>query len=382
MKKILKAIKIILLFIVSLILLATLYINFHPIFGGDPNLEMINKIKNSPNFDGEHFKNLIPTNKVSIGKGTQKRKIDRWALFKNFIFPPKGKNPQKPLITQKLALEKLKNGEFVWFGHSTVLFRTNNMNIMTDPVFNNAAPIPFAISPFEMTNRPQIKDLPNLDIVLISHDHYDHLDYYAIKEIQNKVKHFYVPLGVKAHFLSWGISETKVSEYDWYQEELIDKIKLVFTPSRHFSGRGIFNHNKTLWGSWVILAPKLKVYFSGDGGYSPEFAKIGKKFGGFDIAFIENGAYNVAWKDIHMLPEQSAQAGIDLKAKTVLPIHWGKFDLSTHVWKEPVTRISEALASYNQGAKEKINLVTPRIGEIFNLESLPQSKWWEENDEQ
>ncbi|MDP8098504.1 MBL fold metallo-hydrolase [Pasteurella atlantica] len=378
MKTALKILKKLLLLTAVLVIIGVLYVNLHPTFGDDPNAESMDKIQQSTHFDGEHFQNLIPTNATSIGMAQGERKIDRLALTMNFIFPPKGKNPDKPLITKKL--NSLNNGEFVWLGHSTVLFKTNNTTIITDPVFHNASPIPFLVEPFEMTNTPKVADLPFIDVVLISHDHYDHLDYQGIKQMNAKVGHFYVPLGVKAHLLRWGVVNEKVTEYDWYEEVNFNHIQFVFAPSRHFSGRGIFNHRQTLWGSWAIIAPKLKAYFSGDGGYSPEFAKIGQRFGGFDIAFMEDGAYNESWKDVHMLPEQTAQASIDIQTKVVLPIHWGKFDLATHQWNEPVQRIAKALQTYNDKVSEqdKIKLVTPRIGEIFNLNKLPKLEWWEE----
>ncbi len=377
MKKLLKFLKIVLILILGLVLIAILYINFHPTFGGSPNVDSLAKIKQSPHFDGEHFQNLVKTQASTIRIDGDK--TDKMALLKNFLFPPEGKNPEI-VNTQKINANVLKNEEFIWLGHSTVLFKTDDVTIITDPVFHNASPVPFTIEPFAMTHKPTIDDLPFIDAVLISHDHYDHLDYKAITALKTKVGHFYVPLGVKAHLLRWGIAENQVSEYDWYEETTINNIQLVFAPSRHFSGRGLFNHRQTLWGSWAIIAPQLKVYFSGDGGYSPEFAKIGQRFSGFDIAFIEDGAYNKRWQDVHMLPEQSAQAGIDVGAKVILPIHWGKFDLSTHQWTEPVRRIKKALSKHNAtlGDAEKIQLATPKIGEIFSVNALPQSEWWEE----
>ncbi len=384
MKRVLQILKMILIFFIGVvivnILIVVLYLNFHPAFGDSPSVESMARIKKSAHFDGEHFNNLVSTAATTVGITKKKRKINRWKLFKNFISPPKGKNPDKAIITDTLKAKALDNEEFVWLGHSTILFKTNNTTIITDPVFHNAAPVPFAFKPFDMTNTPKIEDLPFIDAVLISHDHYDHLDYKAIKKIDSKVGHFYVPLGVKAHLLRWGVTDEKVSEYDWYEETNINDIKLVFTPSRHFSGRSIFNHRQTLWGSWAIIAPDIKVYFSGDGGYSPEFAKIGQRFSGFDMAFIEDGAYNESWKQVHMFPEQSAQAGIDIQTKVILPIHWGKFDLSTHKWTDPVRRIGEALSKHNDTVPEQehIKLATPRIGEVFSLDKLPQSKWWED----
>ncbi len=382
MKKIFKIFKMLILLTAIFVIAVILYINLHPAFGDSPNDNSMARIKKSAHFDGEHFKNLINTNATTVGHSQGKRKIDRWALLKNFMFPPEGKNPEI-IKTKQLNINNLKNGQFVWFGHSTVLFKTNNTTIITDPIFHNAAPVPFMVMPFKMTKTPKMEDLPFVDAVLISHDHYDHLDYKAIKYLKSKVGHFYVPLGVKAHLLRWGVANDKVSEYDWYEETNINDIKLVFTPSRHFSGRGILNHRKTLWGSWAVIAPKIKIYFSGDGGYSPEFAKIGQRFKGFDMAFMEDGAYNVSWQHVHMLPEQTAQACIDVQTKIVLPIHWGKFDLSTHKWNEPVKRLGEALQKHNDtiDTPKQIKLATPRIGEVFSVDSLPQSEWWTENIE-
>ncbi len=380
LRRILKILKFIFFALVALVIFGVLYVYFHPTFGDSPAGESLARIKGSPNFDGKHFKNLVTTKAVTIRLDEPGDKISNRELIKNFLFPPAGKNPQRPIKTVKLKIKNLKNGDFVWFGHSTVLFKTDHTTIITDPVFHNAAPVPFLFRPFKTAPTPAMKDLPFIDAVLISHDHYDHLDYRAIKKLHPRVGHFYVPLGVKAHLLRWGVPSAKVSEFDWYESVRVKNIKLVFTPSRHFSGRGITNHRKTLWGSWAVIAPKLKVYFSGDGGYSSEFAKIGKRFGGFDIAFIEDGAYNPRWQHVHMLPEQSAQAGIDVKAKVVLPIHWGKFDLSTHSWKDPVQRISKALDRYNRGvsAKKRVRLATPRIGEVFRLRQPPTKPWWED----
>ncbi len=238
-----------------------------------------------------------------------------------------------------------------------------------------------------MTHVPSVDDLPYIDAVLISHDHYDHLDYKAIKQVKDKVGHFYVPLGVKAHLLRWGVAESKVSEYDWYDSTQIagndgQAITITFAPSHHFSGRGITGHRETLWSSWAVQSPELSVYFSGDGGYCEEFAKIGDRFEGFDIAFIEDGAYNERWREVHMLPEESDQAGIDVQAKEILPIHWGKFDLSTHHWREPVRRITSAIDAHNSTLpeEEKIKLAAPLIGQVFDLDNLPTSPWWEQQE--
>ncbi|WP_156285747.1 MBL fold metallo-hydrolase [Oceanivirga salmonicida] len=379
-------IKLILLFTLIILILTFIYINVHPAFGDKPNKDSMLNMKKSPNFDGNHFTNIDIT---SLKSGEDIRLLDRIITLKSMFFPQKGKNPTKPIKTVPINVKEIKNGEFAWLGHSTVLFKTNDTTIITDPVFYNAAPVFFAGKPFAMTNKPQIKDLPHIDIVLISHDHYDHLDYYAIKEMHENVSKFYVPLGVKAHLLYWGVADEKISEYDWYDEVKFNDIRFVFTPSRHFSGRNLDDirlmliekeyTGRTLWGSWAVISPNLKAYFSGDGGYTNEFLKLGEMFDGFDIAFMENGAYNKVWSTIHMMPEETAKAIIDIKAKVALPIHWGKFDLSNHRYNEPPERIINAINNHNEkvSEQEQIKLVLPKIGEIFSIDELPYSKWWE-----
>lgn len=410
-----------LLIIIAIIGLATwLFLKLAPTFGGQPDAETLARIRASKHFDGETFVNLVPTHAstLDIGDITDGVDDDEGHLLWQFLFPPKGKNPSQPITSYKLKLVNndlvnndlvnndkamtttLKDGEFVWLGHSTVLFRMGSKTIITDPVFHRASPVPISGKPFAMTHMPSVDDLPFIDVVLISHDHYDHLDHKVIKQLvqQHKAGHFYAPLGVKAHLVRWGVNQNDVTEFDWYEEVVVkkdqimqtavkddqaklsaDELRLVFTPTRHFSGRRIKGHRTTLWGSWVAQSNELKVYFSGDGGYSSEFANIGERYGPFDIAFMEDGAYNKRWRDVHMLPEESAQAGFDVKARVVLPIHWGKFDLSTHHWREPVRRLQQAVTRGNAvlSAEQQMRLATPRVGEIFDLDNLPAEDWWE-----
>lgn len=259
----------------------------------------------------------------------------------------------------------------VWFGHSTILFKTHDVTIMTDPVFYSAAPVSFLVQPYDMDVVNTINGLPEIDVVLISHDHYDHLDYRAIQEMDAKVKKFIVPLGIKAHLQRWGVADNKVLELDWYEDETFSSVKFTLTPSRHFSGRGLSDRYSTLWGSWVVKSESLSLFFSGDSGYFDEFKKIGDMFGPFDIAFLENGAYNPAWSQIHMYPENSVQASIDLNAKIFFPIHWGKFDLSVHQWTDPILRAKKA-AEHNN-----VKVATPLIGESFTTTHYSSNVWWE-----
>lgn len=359
------------LFVLLFALILVAFLIFHPVFGGKTNAKGRQKLSLSNQYNGSTFVNLEPTSlKIQKVEGESQMGI------MEILFPhhESHRHPVQPLPTVKIYKNDLKNGDFVWLGHSTALFMTADKTILFDPVYHNGSPVPFFIKPFRMTSPPTLEELPELDAVLISHDHYDHLDYRAIQKIAAKVKHFYVPLGIKAHLQRWNIPDDTITELDWYEQATFDDITIVLTPSRHFSSRGVSDKNSTLWGSWVVKSPAVSVFFSGDSGYGKHFAEIGKRFGPFDIAFMENGQYNVRWEDIHMVPKQSVQAAQNLGVRYVLPIHWGKFELSLHTWKEPV---EDFLA---EADKNSLVTLTPQIGQIFTLKHPStvqnQGKWW------
>lgn len=371
-KTLLKAFKWLLIICLSLITTVVAFMTFHPTFGGKPNADSRAKMNASSHYNGDIFINLQPTSTQLKDIPIKDDEPKNGVL--SIFFPPKGKRPSEPLPTEAMDKVALQNGDFIWQGHSTVLFKIDNSVILTDPVYHNASPVPFTVEPYAMTNPPTIDNLPMIDAVLISHDHYDHLDYRAIRKMNDKVKHFYVPLGVKAHLQRWGIADDKVTEFDWYEQATIGHIELIFTPSRHFSGRNFTTRNTTLWGSWVVKSPSVSLFFSGDSGYGKHFAEIGERFGPFDIALMEDGQYNERWEDVHMLPEQTAKATKDLKAKRVLPVHWGKFDLSLHTWKAPIERFLRA------AEHDDFTVLTPKIGQRFVLNAPPtsaQAHWWE-----
>jgi L-ascorbate metabolism protein UlaG (beta-lactamase superfamily) len=304
-----------------------------------------------------------------------------WGAAKEYFFRKSKENvPMDSIPSIKFETEGLKHlnsddFSITWFGHSTVLIYTNGISILTDPMFNSRVqPLNMGPKAFKGSNNLVVDSLPKIDVVLISHDHYDHLDYNSITTI--KALRYIVPLGVKSYLVKWGIPSEKITELDWYEElRFSGNVKFTATPSQHFSGRGLFNRMSTLWCGYVIQLNNRKIYFSGDSGYSNEFKKIGEKFGPFDLAMLDNGQYNKNWAKIHMMPEEAVQAAIDLKASLFLPIHWGKYSLSVHSWYEPIERATKEAASRG------IKIITPMIGESFLLgKSTPERKWWNSED--
>ncbi|MBP7301623.1 MAG: MBL fold metallo-hydrolase [Brachymonas sp.] len=365
------SLKWLLIFVVLLAAGTYLFIRFHPVFGGQPDAQSMAKIRQSPHFNGEVFVNLEPTEiQLSDGDNTEKPSIIGW--LSSVTNPPAGKHPAEPVPTLPLDNAALKNDRFVWLGHSTLLFKLANKTLLLDPVFNRASPIFLGGAPFAMTHTYTVGELPPIDAVLISHDHYDHLDYRAIQELDSKTGHFYVSLGVKAHLQRWGVADSKITEMDWHEQAQFGDLRLTLAPARHFSGRTLHNRNSTLWGAWIVRSANLSLFFNGDSGYGKHFAMIGERYGPFDVAFMENGAYNPkGWPLVHMTPEQSAQAAADIRTKVAVPIHWGKFDLAYHTWKDPIQRFLQAAAN------QPYQTATPQIGQVFDLQNLPQGKWWE-----
>ena len=358
-----------LIIILALISLAIIiFIKTSSQFGASPGKDSKQLIQNSKNFVSGKFMNLDP---VTVSTDAKLHPSEKSATLMDWISPAKDKNPLKSLPTIKLQSNNLTDGKFVWLGHSTLLMNTGGLIVMTDPVFNRASPLPIFGKPFSFENPITIEDLPKVNVVVISHDHYDHLDAKAIKNLSKIVDHFFVPLGIKAHLESWGVDKNKISELDWYDSEDYKSIKFTLTPAQHFSGRGLTDRNATLWGSWIVNSDTMKAYYSGDGGYSEIFKELGNKYGPFDIAFIENGAYNANWSKIHMFPDEVVQASIDLNAKVLFPIHWCKFDLSIHPWDEPIIRVT------HEAEKRNVNIATPMIGDVFDLINLPKTRWWE-----
>ncbi|MFC3151193.1 MBL fold metallo-hydrolase [Litoribrevibacter euphylliae] len=289
---------------------------------------------------------------------------------RNIETEPKGNIPVQPLLTENILSTA---DDSIWrIGHSTLLIKMSGKLILLDPVFSErASPFQF-IGPKRFHQPPiTIEALPLIDAVVISHNHYDHLDKHSIQKLSDKVKHFIVPLGNRNDLIAWGVDDHKVTEMDWWQEFHINEITLVSTPSQHFSGRGINDKDKTLWSSYVIKSPDSRVFFSGDTGYFKGFKDIGEKYGPFDLTLIETGAYNPNWAAIHMLPEQSLQAHLDLKGQRMMPIHNGTFNLALHSWKDPFEQITK-LAENHQ-----VELLTPEMGAPLTIKGNEKTThWW------
>lgn len=344
------------------------FVSFAPQFGQKPEGDDLERIKNSNHYDGEAFVNLIET--------SMDMKLSKMpALLWGFLSPPVGKNPSKPLPTEwnegnETQIDSLSY--ITWFGHSAVMLELDGKVILIDPMLGPAsAPVSFMTKRFGYEAPINIEKLPHIDAIIISHDHYDHLDHSSILKLKNKTDKFYTALGVGSHLKHWGVSEEKITELDWWQNAELGSITFTAAPSRHFSGRAINDRNKTQWASWAIKGAKDNIYFSGDGGYGPHFKEIGEQLGPFEFAMIECGQYNEQWAAIHMMPEQSVQAGIDVKGKILMPIHWGAFDLAPHVWQDPILRFTK------KAIEEKAEYVTPVIGGRFAVGvDAPKEDWW------
>jgi L-ascorbate metabolism protein UlaG (beta-lactamase superfamily) len=338
------------------------------LFGKAPAGSRLDRIRKSPNYRDGVFQNLSPT-EVSSNKDAST--ID---MLRKFIFGTENVKPPKPIPSVKTDLRNLPSEKptIVWFGHSSYFIKSKGVNILIDPVFSGyASPVSFMVKAFEGANTYQADDMPDVDMLILTHDHYDHLDYQTIMKLIPRVKHFYTALGVGEHLEHWGVAPNKITEFDWLESyQITSDIKLTATPARHFSGRGI-SRAKALWVSFVLDLHGYRIFLGGDSGYDAHFKMIGEKFGPFDFALLENGQYNLDWHFIHTLPEETAQAAQDLNVKNFMPVHWAKFPLAFHPWDEPILRLQKSVQEKN------LKMTTPMIGEPVVLDKVyPNGEWW------
>ncbi|HLO80137.1 MAG TPA: MBL fold metallo-hydrolase [Chitinophagaceae bacterium] len=358
--------------VISLVLILMLGIFLflkRPEFGKKPAGERLKKVSQSPNYSKGSFQNLSPT--PALAEGVSYPQV----MKEFFTTKTKDKVPPKPLPSKKTDLHNLDPNKnvMVWFGHSSYFLQVDGKKILVDPVFSgNASPLPNTMKSFAGSDIYTTDDIPEIDYLFITHDHWDHLDHKTMLGLKKKIKQIFTGLGVKDHLEHWGFTKTIIHENDWNQVIEPDPgFTIITAPARHFSGR-TFKRNTSLWLSFILITPTMKLYLGGDSGYDDHFAEIGKHYGPFNLAVLECGQYNKNWKYIHMMPEEVVQAVKDLKAEHAVIVHWAKFPLAQHAWNEPPSRATE------EAERKAISLLTPMIGEALSLSepSLNNTKWW------
>ena len=340
-------------------------------FGGKATDEWIDRYNKSPNWRNGQFQNLEETDMSINFLDVPKIFYEQLANCKNRS--PKSKIPILP-FDERSFLEKNTDPKFVWYGHSALLLNVDGKIIFIDPMMGpDAAPIaPVETARFSQRTLDILEGIPELDLVIISHDHYDHLDMDSILKLKSRCKAYLVGLGIKRHLVAWGVQEHLITEIDWWEEYVLDDLLITYTPTRHFSGRGLTDRAKSLWGGWVLKSHAKKIWFSGDGGYGEHFKEIGNRLGPFDFAFMECGQYDEKWSLIHMFPNESVQAALDAGVKRAMPVHWGGFSLSSHSWTDPA---NDFILAAQKGGLE---YVTPRIGSVCCLSIKDTQEWWKE----
>ncbi len=346
---------------------SVLFLN-QPNFGKAPSGERLERVKKSPHYKDGAFQNLSPTPTLSSDKNMA-------AVMFDFLFKKvKDLRPHKNIPALKTDLRQLDPDEdiLIWMGHSSLYLQINGKKFLVDPVLVSASPLSLFNKAFNGTTAYRPQDLPDPDYLILTHDHWDHLDYKTILHLKNRTGRVICPLGVGEHLEYWGFDKHKITELDWNEQTDVEGgFRITALPARHFSGRG-FRRNRSLWASYMLQSPDGNIYLGGDSGYDTHFADIKKKFGTIDLAILENGQYNEDWRYIHLTPEDLIKAAKDLQANRLFTVHNSKYALAMHTWYEPLENISRA------DEKEKLNLITPMIGEPLRLKDSTQlfKKWW------
>ena len=337
--------------------------------GGSASREHLERIKKSPNYNGGKFVNAEPTEHHAGG--------NYWDVIRDYLFSSEDRRPSEIIATRPADLTNfdiISGLQLFWLGHSTVLINIDSITILIDPVFDERVAVIVGSTERFQPNVINRGSLPKVDAVIISHDHYDHLEKNSIDYFARTGTKFFVPLGVGAHLRAWQVPDSQIVELDWWESRDFKSLKIVCTPARHFSGRSLLNFDETLWASWVIIGSTHRLFYGGDTGYSDQFEKIGNRFGPFDVTLLPIGAYSKYWPDIHLNPEEAVTAHLTLNGQLLIPVHWGTFDVAFHPWDEPIERLVQA------AKEQEVQFATPQPGEKIKLESLAiQQKWWQES---
>lgn len=367
--KILKRTMTVLLFLIGILVISACFYLRTPQFGALPKGERLKLLKKSPNYKDGKFRNIAEKPAISDG-------YSLWGeLYKMAFKNYPNREPKDILPSVKTDLKSIPSDSniLVWFGHSSFFLQMDRVKILVDPVFSgNASPLPWGVRAYEGSNIYTVDDMPQIDYMLLSHDHYDHLDYRTAKALQQKVKFVICGLGAGAHYERWGYRPQQILEKDWGDTTRVKSDFSIYTEQTHHdSGRG-FKNGQSLWLSFFIQSPALNIYYSGDGGYNDRFRQIAGKYGNIDWAIMECGQYNKAWQSVHELPEEVVLATRELKAKNLLPVHHSKFTLSNHAWDDPLEQLSQLSGS------KLYRLATPMIGETVKLNDSTQvfQQWW------
>jgi L-ascorbate metabolism protein UlaG (beta-lactamase superfamily) len=336
-----------------------------PIFGKAPDGARLARIKQLPNYKDGELQNLSPTPVKPDG-------VSYWDIFTALLKGNSNATPGKPLPHVRPDFKPSSDVKITWFGHSSYLVQADGMNVLVDPIFSpRVSPFKFiGTKQFPGTDFIEPADLPSLDVILITHDHYDHLDYETIRILKGRTKRFITSLGVGATLEHWGVPADQITELAWSEQVSAGTLSFRAMPARHFSGR-LFKRNRTVWSAFVMQTAERRLYLGGDSGYDKHFKVAGEAYGPFDLALLECGQYNAYWPLIHMFPKQTVQAALDLKAAVLMPVHWGKFSLASHDWDEPIVAVTE------EANKRSLKITTPMLGESVLLGvSYPDTQWW------
>lgn len=335
------------------------------VFGAAPTGDRRAAVRRSPQWDGKAFQNPLPVH-MSASPGVMWEFLTGGAATRT----PDGEVPTEPRT--RADFDAPRALRLTWLGHGTTLVEVEGRRLLIDPVFSgHASPGRlFGVPRFHAPPLP-LAELPALDAVVLTHDHYDHLDYETVRELAPTVPRWVCPLGVGAHLERWGVPADRITEHDWWDEADVAGLRLVCTPARHFSGRQLLDRNRTLWCGWAVFGAEARLYVTGDGGFGPHFAEIGERLGPFDATLAEAGAYDAAWADVHLGPEQAVRAVAEARGGLMVPVHWGTFNLALHGWTEPVERVLVATEAAG------VPVAVPRPGQPVDPAAPPPvERWW------